>query len=335
MSMSNVRFAALAVAALIILPVPISRGALVAFDNASQPAYSNGWQSGDNGGTGFGGWTLAYSGNTNGLLYPPQFIDTAPPLSGNSLGSPAFGLTTGDRRNQFETSEARRTFVSPLAVGQTFSADINGSALNSDAPAFTIGNEIELLGTNGSERFSLFTNNEYHDGRWTATGDEDTGIAPGNAFHIDFTLLSADSYKLVLSPVGGGGALFRGLRHLSGYCRRCDQSDTYSALTERAVHPTAAWRCFSTTSLSLGPTPFWATSTTTAPSTRPTTSCGARPTAAIHRATPIGRRISARAWAGGGSAGASPPQTGVPEPATLVLLMFAAAGWCLRRGRAA
>ena len=39
--------------------------------------------------------------------------------------------------------------------------------------------------------------------------------------------------------------------------------------------------------------------------------------------------------AGGGSAGASPSQTGVPEPATLVLLMFAAAGWCLRRGRAA
>ena len=27
--------------------------------------------------------------------------------------------------------------------------------------------------------------------------------------------------------------------------------------------------------------------------------------------------------------------TAVPEPATLVCLMFAAAGWCLRRGRAA
>jgi hypothetical protein len=38
---------------------------------------------------------------------------------------------------------------------------------------------------------------------------------------------------------------------------------------------------------------------------------------------------------GSGSAEASPSQAGVPEPATLVLLMFAATGWCLRRGRAA
>jgi len=38
---------------------------------------------------------------------------------------------------------------------------------------------------------------------------------------------------------------------------------------------------------------------------------------------------------GGSSAGAPHPKFGVPEPTTLVLLMFAATGWCLRRGRAA
>jgi hypothetical protein len=37
--------------------------------------------------------------------------------------------------------------------------------------------------------------------------------------------------------------------------------------------------------------------------------------------------------ASSGSGGSA--NTNVPEPATLVLLMLAAAGWCLRRGRAA
>ena len=120
MSMTKLLTAAVAAAALTTPPPQYTYGAVLAFDDASQPAYSNGWQAGDNGGTGFGPWTLTYSGNTNGLLYPPQFIDTAPPLPGNSLGAPAFALTTGDRNNQFETSEVRRTFVTPIAVGQTF-----------------------------------------------------------------------------------------------------------------------------------------------------------------------------------------------------------------------
>src|SRR5262245_44035219 len=82
-------WSAFAAMALATSPARLSYGAVVAFDDASQPAYSNGWQAGDNGGTGFNAWTFSYSGSTNGLLYPPQFIDTAPALTGNSLGAPA------------------------------------------------------------------------------------------------------------------------------------------------------------------------------------------------------------------------------------------------------
>src|SRR3954447_171263 len=79
---------------------------VVAADNASNAAYADGWQAGDNGGTGFGPWTLSFSGSGSGLLYPPQFIDRTP-LAGDSLGAPSFALTTGDQRSAFETSEAR------------------------------------------------------------------------------------------------------------------------------------------------------------------------------------------------------------------------------------
>jgi hypothetical protein len=182
-------------------------GATAASDNASEPAYSDGWQAGDNGGIGFGPWNLAFSGDASGLFHDPQFIDNVP-LAGNSLGAPAFALTTGDRPSFFDTSEARRTLNAPIGVGQTFSADVEGSALDPLAPGFTTGNTFDLYGSNGTERFSLFTNNQYHNDHWTATGDSDTGIPAGSSFHIDFTLVTANTYDLVLLPLGGGDPLF-------------------------------------------------------------------------------------------------------------------------------
>jgi hypothetical protein len=182
--------------------------AVVAADDASQEAYSDGWQTGDNGGTGFGSWTFLYSGVHTGLLHDPRFIDRAP-LSGNSLGAPAFALTTSDRDFFSDTSEVLRTFIAPIAVGQTFSMDVDGSALNPSARAFTTGNTIQLFGPGGqNERFGLFTNNRYLNDTWVATGDVSTGIPAANAFHLAFTVVTPDTYNLTLSPIGGGTPFF-------------------------------------------------------------------------------------------------------------------------------
>jgi hypothetical protein len=185
----------------------LASGSTVATDDASQPAYSDGWQATDDGGTGFGPWTFAYSGITATLLYPPQFIDRAP-LPANSLGVPAFALTTSNRPTFTDTSEVHRTFDVPLAIGQTLSVDVDGSRLDPTAIANTIGNTIDLFGTNSSKRFSLFTNNQYFSDHWTAPGNADTGIPAENAFHLDVTLLTADTYNLVLSPIEGGTPFF-------------------------------------------------------------------------------------------------------------------------------
>jgi len=181
--------------------------AVIASDDASQPAYNDGWQVGDNGGTGFGPWTFIYSGVLTGLFHEPRFIDRMP-LSGNSLGAPAFGLTTSERDFFADTSEALRSFTAPIVVGQTFSMVVDGSALNPSARAFTTGNTIQLFGTNGQERFGLFTNNRYQNDHWVATGDVGTGIPAGNAFHMAFTLVTPDTYNLSLTPIGGGTPFF-------------------------------------------------------------------------------------------------------------------------------
>jgi hypothetical protein len=207
MSVTALHRKTLVTAILLLTPCRLVTGATLALDNASDFAYADGWQMGDNGGTGFGSWTFAFSGIGTDLLHPPQFIDNGP-LSGHALGAPAFALTTSNRLQFTDTSEVQRTFVAPLGIGQTFSADLDGSSLDPIAIAFTIGNTLDLYGTNGSKRFSLFTNNQYHNDHWTATGDADTGIPAENAFHIDFTLVTADSYNLVMSPIGGGAPYF-------------------------------------------------------------------------------------------------------------------------------
>jgi hypothetical protein len=179
----------------------------IAADDASQPAYADGWQTGDIGGSGFGPWALNYSGLLPGLFHAPQFIDRAP-LSGNSLGAPAFALTTGERDFFSDTSEAVRTFSSPLGIGQTFSMDIDGSALDPAATRFSSGNTVQLFGTDGKERFGLYTNNGFLSDNWVVTGDVSTGIPAATLFHMDFTLATADTYNLTLSPIGGGAPLF-------------------------------------------------------------------------------------------------------------------------------
>src|SRR5262249_57919255 len=97
--MESARQAATQIAAPLYLTITFLASPLFAitfaFDDASDPVYVDGWQSGDNGGTGFGPWDLLFSGEPATLFHSPQFIDLQP-LPGNSLGAPAFGLTTGD-----------------------------------------------------------------------------------------------------------------------------------------------------------------------------------------------------------------------------------------------
>jgi hypothetical protein len=102
------------------------------FDNASNPAYqpdngiggddgnpannTNGWVTGDNGGSGFGAWTLSNTGSGG------RFI------GGTGDGNPAFGLFSPTGSN---TSSATRSFTGgSLLAGQSFKLDLGATGVD-------------------------------------------------------------------------------------------------------------------------------------------------------------------------------------------------------------
>ncbi|MGI9429794.1 MAG: hypothetical protein ACR2NM_14120 [Bythopirellula sp.] len=175
-------------------------------DDASQVAYADGWDDGDNGGIGFGPWTLSFDGDPNALnpIYnsDPHFIDGVGvgPLGANLLGAPAFGLTTDNSVSA--TAQASREFSESLKVGQVFSVDIDGSALEGNS---RIGNLFELVGDDGIARYTLRTSLGSADDNWTINGSS-TPIDASDALRVSVRLISPDTFSgsvtSLTQPVG-------------------------------------------------------------------------------------------------------------------------------------
>jgi hypothetical protein len=93
----------------------------IAEDDASQSAYGGSWDSGKNGGSGFGPWTLASEGTGQGhysgffIADPRQNQD----LNGITKNNKAFGMYANGVG--FEQAVAYRAFEKPLQVGDSFS----------------------------------------------------------------------------------------------------------------------------------------------------------------------------------------------------------------------
>lgn len=198
----------LALAATLALAAPATVVASAAHDDASSLAYADGWDDGDNGGVGFGPWNLSFDGDASSLnpIYnsDPHFIDGVGvgPLGANLLGSPSFGLTTDSSTGA--SVEASRSFLEPWKVGQQFSLEIDGSALEGGA---RIGNLFELVGADGIARYSLRTSLGSADDHWVVNG-LDTEIPAADAFRLSLTLTGTDTYSGTLTPFAGGFGLF-------------------------------------------------------------------------------------------------------------------------------
>jgi hypothetical protein len=171
-------------------------GASLAFDSAADPVYNDGWQAGDNGGSGFGAWQLfaeyafLATSTTNGVGDPGNDgdIDTA---------GRAWGLATYTPVSDHEASFAFRPFDGALSIGQEFVIDIDMGQ-----PAFASGSMgFDILDVPTGYGFDLVATTTH-----IFANGVDTGVSYSDqGFHIVFTLTGADTYSLKIYGVGSDG----------------------------------------------------------------------------------------------------------------------------------
>ncbi|HMS56225.1 MAG TPA: PEP-CTERM sorting domain-containing protein [Fimbriimonadaceae bacterium] len=142
--------------------IAASQGYAIVFDCAADPAYNDGWQSGDNGGLGFGAWSLNSSSNSG------HFIATSNNNGGGGgVGIDTIGVSWGMYANSGDISSASRSILNPLAVGETFFMNFDNGWIN-DGSLVQTG--LSMAGFGSVIRFTGGTSNyELVDTTGTAT----------------------------------------------------------------------------------------------------------------------------------------------------------------------
>ena len=162
----------------------IAKAALLASDNASNSAYSDGWTSGDNGGSGFAAWSLASTGA--GATFSTTNVMWLVQAASNGSGTATRSFSGG-----------------AISLGQTFEIDWNSGTLTSGASA-----GIKLENSSGDVLWQL----TYSGGSlvYQITDGGGSGIKSASVtslgVHIELTLSSASAYSVTVSPINGGTA---------------------------------------------------------------------------------------------------------------------------------
>lgn len=208
--------------------------AQLAFDSADDPVYADGWQDGDNGGTGFTPWDFSSSITWQGTYYGQYTDSTFHAIddglqAGTHYSNPfnnigrAWDIGNSPTRNG--VPRAGRGFA-PLQIGQTLKVTIdnptdqqffrgyfvrlNGGTGGTDGNicygdyACTYGAELPVKKMLFS-RFEYFSNGEWtiEDAASTATGVFDTDTAAAGAL-LSVKRTGDATYDVVLDPLGPG-----------------------------------------------------------------------------------------------------------------------------------
>jgi len=190
---------------------PIAYSAVT--DNAGNSAYSDGWQNGDNGGSGFGAWALTSTANSGFFIGNSANNGTG----GNSGNINTSGNSWGLFANSGGLAGAVRPFsAGNLAVGQQFLIRMDNGNIQSGG---TVG--FGLQNSSGNNRFEFFFvggGSSYTiniGGVSTSTGIPFTA----NGLTLVFTQESANGFSLDVTPSGGSTSHFTGTMAASDISR--------------------------------------------------------------------------------------------------------------------
>jgi len=198
-------FCCLCLAAWLLAPAT-GRGATPAFDSASDPAYTNGWANGSNGGYGWGGpWQLDPPTNSNIAGF---FIGSSTNNDGgdpgddgdiDSAGSKAWGVYA----NSDNIAAAVRPFNGLMLAGQLFVIEMDNGYIDTGKSA-----GFSLQDSNGNDEFEFYfyggdTQYRVHDAASVSTP---TAVPwTGQGLGLAFTLTGSNTYSLTVNEVGSDG----------------------------------------------------------------------------------------------------------------------------------
>jgi hypothetical protein len=201
----------------------------LAYDNASNSVYTDGWQAGDNGGFGFEPWDFTTDASSEGLsIHRMDGVPPTAPTSFNALGTAwTLGNTTFHTPPPSgDVARAGRGF-SPLQVGQTIKVVIDNPTKEAFYRGYFVrfnsrngmtgggnicyGNAACTPGTNPAQKLNVRTFEYFSYGQWGVGNggaasfhridlfDVDTAAAGAE---IDVTLTAPDTYQLTFDPFG-------------------------------------------------------------------------------------------------------------------------------------
>jgi hypothetical protein len=186
--------------------------ASTASDNAGDSTYAGGWTGGNNGGSGFGAWTLTGAGPSWGFFMGSSINNAAGTPPGIDTGGRSWGLYA----NSGALTAAYRAFGgSALAVGQTFRVSMdNGYIEGGNTVGFTLRTGNVTGGPadyNTGARFEFVyvggdAVNSYK--VLDADGQRDIGVPfTGTGLQLAFKLTSATSYTFRVTDNATSGTM--------------------------------------------------------------------------------------------------------------------------------